>query len=231
MDTRHAPPPGTVVVWSDLTCPWAHVAVARLHRVREELGLGDDVRLDHRAVPLELLNRRPTPKPLLDAERPVAAALEPGAGWRPWDRPDWQHPVTALPALEAVQAAKQQSLRAGEALDLALRRAFFGESRCISLRSVVLDVAEACAEVDAAALAAALDDGRCRAALMEMAAEAASDRVKGSPHLFLPDGTDAHNPGVRLREAEHEHAAPVVESDDPGVYGDLLRRVALPAGA
>ncbi len=27
------------VVWSDITCPWAHAAVARLHRYRAKLGL------------------------------------------------------------------------------------------------------------------------------------------------------------------------------------------------
>ena len=226
------PPPGTIVVWSDLTCPWAHVAVARLHRARAESGLVDDVRLDHRAFPLELLNGRPTPKLILDAEIPVAGALEPGAGWQMWQRPPWQYPGTVLLALEAVQAAKEQSLRAAEALDRDLRVAFFGQSRPISMRDVVLDVAERCAEVDEGVLAKALVDGSARRALMDQADEAAGPGVKGSPHLFLPDGTDVHNPGVELHwTGEKGRGFPVVDADDPAVYRDLVSRAALPAGA
>lgn len=226
------PPPGTIVVWSDLACPWSHVAVARLHRVRAELGLVDDVVLEHRAFPLEVLNERGTPKSILDAEIPVAGALEPGAGWQMWRRPEWQYPGTVLLALEAVQAAEEQSPRASEALDRALRVALFGRSRPIGLRHVVLDIAESCPEVDAGVLAKALDAGTARRTLMDQAETAAGDGVRGSPHLFLPDGTDVHNPGVELHwEGEKGRGFPVVDSDDPSVYGDLLRRAAVPAGA
>lgn len=221
------PLPGTIVVWSDVACPWSHVAVARLHRVRAELDLVDDVVLDHRAFPLELVNERPTPKPTLDAEIRVTGGMEPGAGWLPWTRPEWEYPGTVLLALEAVQAAKEQSLRASEALDRALRVAFFGEGRSISMRHVVLAVAERCAEVGAGVLAKALDDGRARPVVMDQAEQAASAGVKGSPHLFLPDGTGTHNPGVELH---WEDDFPVVDRDDPAVYSDLLRRAATPVG-
>ena len=226
------PPPGTIVVWSDIACPWAHVAVARLHRVRRELGLEADLRLDHRAFPLELINERSTPKLVLDAEMPVAGALEPQAGWRMWQRPAWEYPGTVLLALEAVQAAKEQSLEASDALDRALRVAMFGDSRCIFLRSEILSVAEECAAVDAGVLAKAIDDGRARRALMDQAVEAAGTTVQGSPHLFLPDGTDVHNPGVELHwEGKKGRGFPVVDADDPSVYDDIVRRSVLPAGA
>ncbi len=218
------PPPGTIVVWSDLACPWSHVAVARLHRVRDELGLRDQVRFDHHAFPLELVNERPTPKPVLEAEISALADLEPEAGWQPWQGDDWTYPVTTLPALEAVQAAKEQSPEASEALDLALRRALFGESRCISLRSVILAVAAENDGVDADALAEALDEGRARRAVMDDFAEAKGDTVQGSPHLFLPGGKDVHNPGIEMHwEGEKEEGALVVEWDRPEVYADLLR--------
>ena len=223
------PAPGTIVVWSDLACPWAHVAVARLHRARARLRLTGRVGFDHRAFPLEEVNRRPTPKLVLDAEVPVAAAMEPEAGWQTWQEREWAYPVTTLLALEAVQAAKEQSLEASEALDRALRVALFAQSRCISLRSVVLDVAAECGAVDVEVLAKALDEGRARRAVMDQAEEAAGDAVQGSPHLFLPDGSDAHNPGVALRwEGEKGKGFPVVEADDPSVYTDLLVRAARP---
>ncbi|MDP9388854.1 MAG: DsbA family protein [Actinomycetota bacterium] len=225
------PPPGTVVVWSDLACPWAHVAIARFRRMRDELGLAGDVRLDHRAFPLEVINRRPTPKLVLDAEVPVAGALEPAAGWQMWRARESAYPGTVLLALEAVQAAKEQSLEASEALDAALRRALFAESRCISLRSVVLDVAGECEAVDAGVLAKTLDDGRARRTLMDQAEEAAGAGIQGSPHFFLPDGTDVHNPGVRFHwEGEKGRGFPVVDADDPSVYEDMLRRTVLPVG-
>lgn len=218
---------GTIVVWSDIACPWSHVAVARLHRLRSELGLEGRVDFDHRAFPLELVNARPTPKTILDAEIPVAGRLEPAAGWQMWQRPEWTYAVTTLPALEAVQAAKEKSLAASADLDRALRVAFFAQSRCISLRSVILDVAAECPTVDADALADALDAGRARRAVMDQFEVATTDAVQGSPHLFLSDGTNAHNPGVDMHwEGEQGVGFPVVESDDPSVYVDLLRGAA-----
>ena len=186
--------PDTVVVWSDIGCPWAHAAVSRLHRVRRELGLDSKVRLDHRAFPLELFNARPTPKPTLDEEIVEVGALEPEAGWQPWRRPDHEWPVTTLPALEAVQAAKEQGSVASDELDRALRRAFFADSRCISLRSVILDVAASCAAVEVESLRDALDAGRARRTVIDHFETAEDAGVKGSPHIFLPDGSDAHNP-------------------------------------
>jgi predicted DsbA family dithiol-disulfide isomerase len=219
--------PGTIAVFADLGCPWSHLAVHRLLATRHAMGLDAEVVLDHRPFALELANE-PTPRRTLDAEIPVLGGLDPAAGWQMWQAGDSTWPVTMLLPMEAVQAAKEQGLRAGEQLDRALRVAFFGESRCISLRSVVLDVASRCAAVDADRLAAALDDGRARRALVEghRAAEAAEE-VDGSPHLFLPDGTNAHNPGIEMHwEGEQGHGFPVVTKDDPSVYGDLLLQAA-----
>ena len=148
-------PPGTIVIWSDVACPWAHLAVYRLHQARRALDLEGAVRFDHRAFVLEVANSRATPRRILDAEIPVAGALDPGAGWQMWQDDPSHWPVTVLPALEAVQAAKEQDLAAAEELDRALRVAFFGESRCISLRSVILEVAGGCGSVDPDRLRAA----------------------------------------------------------------------------
>ena len=220
--------PGTIVVYSDIGCPWSHLAVDRLLATRADMGLEGEVVLDHRAFVLELANAEPTPKRVLDAEIPVLGALDPKAGWQMWQGDDWTWPGTMLPAMEAVQAAKEQGLRAGEQLDRALRRAFFGESRPISLRHVILDVAEGCPGVDAERLADALDDGRARKAVIDQHRLAeADDDVSGSPHLFLPDGTACHNPGIDMHwEGEQGQGFPVVTSDDPSIYGDLLVRAA-----
>jgi predicted DsbA family dithiol-disulfide isomerase len=218
--------PGTIVVYGDIGCPWAHVAVYRLHATRARLGLDDEVRLDVRAFPLELINEQPTPKLILDAEIPVAGALEPAAGWQVWQRQTYEWPVTTLPALEAVEAAKEQGLRASETLDRALRVALFGQSRTISMRHEILAVADE-AGLDVAALKDAMIHGGARAAIEQQLAVSLSPAVRGSPHLFLPDGTDVHNPGVTLHwEGDYQAGFPVVDADDPSVYEDLVKRAA-----
>ncbi|MEP7082926.1 MAG: DsbA family protein [Chloroflexota bacterium] len=219
--------PGTIAVWSDLHCPWSHVAVWRLWDARRRLGLEDRVRFDHRVFPLELFNNEPTPYRTIVAEIPACGPLAPRAGWQVWQAPLTDWPVTTLLPMEAVQAAKEQSLAASEELDRALRAAFFGESRCISLRHVILEVASGCDGVRVAALADALDSGRARRTILDDWRTAGRDGVRGSPHLFLPDGTDAHNPGITFHwEGDHGIGFPVIDADEPAIYEELLHRAA-----
>jgi predicted DsbA family dithiol-disulfide isomerase len=219
-------PAGTLVVYSDIGCPWAHAAVHRLHEARARLGLADAVRFDHRAFPLELVNGRPTPKLTLDSEIPVAGGLEPDAGWQLWLGPLHEYPVSTLPALEAVQAAKDQGPAASERLDRGLRRAFFAESRCITMGHVILEVA-AEEHLDVDALGAALETGSARAAVHQQCRAADGEQVKGSPHVFAP-GCHQHNPGVQMHwEGEHDGAGfPVVDADDPTAADRLLQAAA-----
>lgn len=79
--------PGTIVVFADIGCPWAHAAIYRLQLFREKAGLTEAIHFDIRAFPLELFNRQPTPKLILDAETSCVGAMEPGAGWQMWQRP------------------------------------------------------------------------------------------------------------------------------------------------
>jgi predicted DsbA family dithiol-disulfide isomerase len=241
-----APPvaPGTIQVWSDLLCPFAHVAVHRLRRARERLGL--PVRLDHHAFPLELFNG-PHPRRGTDTEAVGLGQVAPEAGFRVWTAADDLYPHTVLLAAEAVLAAKAQSAAAAEALDVALRRAFWLESRSVGHRQVILDIAAEAAEtaetaeaadttdpgarLDVAALADALDSGRHRRELMADFAVARTDAIPGSPTLRLPDGTTVTNPGVTVHwEGPWAAGYPVVDADDAAVYDDLLRRAARPVG-
>lgn len=220
--------PGHIVIWSDIGCPWSHLAVYRLREARRRLGLDGTVVFEHHPFPLELVNERPTPRRTLASEVPVVGALAPAAGWQVWQAAEWEWPVTTLPALEAVQAAAAQDARAAEELDRALRLAFFAESRCISLRSVILEVASKCDAVNCEALAGSLDDGVARRTVIARFEHAnASDEITGSPHLFLPDGSDAHNPGITMHwEGRPGEGYPVIDHDDPSVHDDLLRRAA-----
>ena len=215
--------PNTIAVWSDLGCPWSHAVVWRLHDARRRLGAEGRVRFEHHAFPLELFNNEPTPRPLREAEWEVAARLAPRAGWQAWAGPDHAWPVTMLPPMEAVQAAALQSPSAAGELDRGLRRAFWGESRCISLRHVILEVANECGGVDVGALAEALDDGRARHRILDDWAVARTDEVRGSAHLFAPDGTNGQNPGIVIGWDGH---APTIDRDDPAAIDEFVRLAA-----
>jgi predicted DsbA family dithiol-disulfide isomerase len=233
MNPTAPPAPGTVVVWGDIACPWASLAVHRLHRHRRRLGLEDRVRIDHRAFALELVNERSTPRPVIDAEVAAIGAHEPGLGWQPWQRRLDEYPSTALLALAAVQAAKSEAvggLLASEQLDLRLRRAFYAESRPISLWSEVLAAAADCDAVDADALVEVMRSGTGLAAVLDQAEAAGrDDRIKGSPHLFTPDGADQHNPGLQVHWTKGQGKGfPVIEKDEPEVYDELVRAAAGP---
>src|SRR3954447_1862026 len=216
--------PGTVALYTDMVCAWSTVALHRFYAARSRLGMDDDLRVDLRLFLLEDVNRFAIPERMLDAEIPVVGELEPTLGMTPWQAERSAWPVTSLPANEAVHAAAMQSPAAAEQLDMALRLGFFRGSRCISMLHEVADVARGCHAVDAAAVAAALDDGRARGPMM---ADYRSHRddVQGSPHFFLADGSEEHNPGVAMHPDE-AGGSPVVDSDAPTVYDDLVRRAA-----
>ncbi|WP_434444183.1 DsbA family oxidoreductase [Lentzea sp. E54] len=217
---------GTIVIYTDIACAWSTVAIVRLLRTRADLGLDEQVYLDHRCFLLEDVNSFAIPKKFLDAEIPVVGALEPELGWKNWQGDPSEWPVTTAPANEAVHAAKLQSAQAAEELDMALRVALFRDSRCISLRHEIVDVAQGCPHVDATELGEALDDGRARGSMMRDY-RTHRDAVQGSPHLFFADGYDVHNPGIELHwEGEQGAGYPVVDSDDPTVFEHLLRRAA-----
>jgi predicted DsbA family dithiol-disulfide isomerase len=211
--------PGTLVVFRDLGCPWAHLCLERLWSARARLGLEGAVTCELRAFPLELFNERPTPKPTLDAEIALLSAHAPEAGQRPWSAPDHHWPVTMLPALEAVAAAALSSRSGAEQLDRALRLAFYRDHQTICLRHVILEAARTCPDVRLDAFVEAFDSGAGRRAVMADFELARSDAVRGSPHVFAPGGYDLHNPGIELH---WEGKTPVIDRDDPDVYERLL---------
>jgi predicted DsbA family dithiol-disulfide isomerase len=214
----------TIEFWSDLLCPFAYVGLLRLRRARARLGL--EIAIEHHTFPLELFNG-PHPRRGTDTEAVALGRIEPEAGFRVWTDADDRYPHTVLLAAEAVHAASAQGLAAGEELDIALRRAFWTQSRSISHRQVVLDVARTVPQVDVDELAAALDDGRHRRRVMADFAVASTDAIPASPTLRLPDGTTVTNPGIEVHwQGPWAEGFPVVDADDPGVYDELLKRAA-----
>jgi predicted DsbA family dithiol-disulfide isomerase len=225
--SRPAAASGTIQIWSDLLCPFAHVAIHRLVVARARLELVDQVKLDHHTFPLELFNG-PHSRPGTDSEAVGLGMIEPEAGFRLWTAADWLYPNTVLLANEAVAAAKARGLGPAEDLDRALRRAFWVESRAIGHRNVILEVAAETGTVDVDALTEALDSGRHRADVMTDYAIARTDDVNGSPHLFAPDGTDLHNPGITVHwEGPWASGFPVVDEHSADWADDLLKKAAV----
>ena len=62
---------------------------------------------------------------------------------------------------------------------------------------------------------------------MALCQQAQAGEVKGSPHLFLADGTDAPNPGIELHwHGRHGHGFPIVDREDPSMYDRLVKTAA-----
>ena len=224
--TRPEPQADTIQVWSDLLCPFTHVAIHRVMAARDKLGLTGKVRIDHHTFPLELFNG-PHPRPGTDSEAVGLGQIEPDAGFRLWTGPEWEYPSTVLLAAEAVHAAKAQGLGPSEDLDRALRFAFWTHSRSISHRSVILEVAKETGTVDVDALAEALDSGKHRADVMSDYTIAQSDEVSGSPHLFLADGYSVANPGITVHwQGDWAKGFPVVDAHDSEWATELVTRAA-----
>jgi predicted DsbA family dithiol-disulfide isomerase len=227
-DDRLPASPDVMVIYSDLHCSFAHLAIHKLHQARHALGLGGRLWFEHRAFPLELFNEKVNSLRGVNSEASVIGALCPEAGWQLWQAPDWEYPVTTLPPMEAVQTAARQSLAAAEELDRGLRRAFWLQSRTISTRHVIRQVAAECPSVDLDRLTADLDAGVARQSLFTHFAQARDGRVNCSPHVFLHDGTNMANPGVSRRWINGTFGVgfPVVDAYDDSVYESLLTHAA-----
>jgi predicted DsbA family dithiol-disulfide isomerase len=126
-------------MYADLTCPFAYMVHHRWRQLRDEYR--DRVVIVHKSLALEYVNKRPTPKPALDLEEPILFAPAPEVPYQPWHALASEWPVTIWPAFEAVKCAERQGLTESDDLAWAIRTAFFVDSRCISMRHVLIDLA------------------------------------------------------------------------------------------
>jgi predicted DsbA family dithiol-disulfide isomerase len=202
--------------WSDIHCPWSHVASIRLRRALAVLDT--QARVHWRCWPLEVINRRGTPRAIVESERPVLAQLEPDA-FAPWQRPDY--PDTFLPAMAMLKCAALQGPAAEDRYDAALRYGFFRDGRNVALVHELLDLAQE-AGIDAGRLEADFWAGHGWPAVWKDYQDSRERPIQGSPHLFVV-GTDlhVHNPGVRKHFSERK--IPIIDADDPQFLERWLR--------
>ena len=92
--------PVTIALYSDVHCPYAYVTAYRLRQLRAEYR--GRVVISYKSLALEYVNRRSTPKPILDNETPILMLEEPEIPYQPWHAPLSEWPVTMWPAFEAV---------------------------------------------------------------------------------------------------------------------------------
>ena len=196
--------PVVVEFWGDLSCPFAYLAHYRFRRVLPEYG--GRVVLAHKCLALEYVNREPTPKPTLDLETPFLVLAEPGLPFRPWSAPASEWPVTLWPAFEAVKCAEDQGAELAEELAWRIRVAFFADNRCVSMRHVLLELAEA-AGLDRARFEDDFDAGVTKRRVIEEA-RSGWERLAlpGSPTVVLPDGTRLDGGALGLPNVELDQA-------------------------
>jgi predicted DsbA family dithiol-disulfide isomerase len=193
-----------IAMYADLSCPFAYLVHHRWRRLRETYR--DRVVIVHKSLALEYVNNEPTPKPALDIEEPLLFGPDRDVPYQPWHALGSEWPVTIWPAFEAVKCAERQGLTAADDLAWAIRTAFFVDSRCISMRHVLIDLAQA-AGLDQERFTADFDSGQTKPLVIEEARNGWEKlKVPGSPTFVLPSGeqiSDFALPDLDLDEARH----------------------------
>lgn len=145
-----------------------------------------------RPFPLEVAGGEPAPRDILEQEWWLAAIQEPAARFAPYQGDDW--PTTTLPAFDAVWCAARQDEDLAHTYDLRIREAFFAESRNISRRDVLMELAEE-AGLDMGAFVRDFDSGAARTAVLDECRIGREQyHVRGTPTLMLPNGAKLRAP-------------------------------------
>jgi predicted DsbA family dithiol-disulfide isomerase len=214
--------PGVITIYSDVVCPWAHLALYRLRDALDRNGATGTVPIEHRAFPLEVLDGRPTPREAFDRAVDMGRSIAPDAGWEHWDAPEWAFPPSSLLALEAVQAAASQNPAHADLVDHATRLAFWVRHECIAAMPVVLEILRRTDGVDFDGAAAEFWSGRPRATIRHHVDAAATAAVPASPHLVVRGLDDARswtNPGITTNGPAERFD---IAADEPAVFDDIV---------
>lgn len=203
--------PTVIAMYADLACPYAYVSAYRLRKLRHKIA--GSVAIAHKSLALEYVNREPIPKALLEAELPALVREEPGIPYQPWQRPASEWPVTMWPAFEAVKCAERQSLELADELDWALRVAFFAQSRCLSLRHVLFEIAQSVG-MEMGRFAEDFDRGVMKYQVLVETQEGWERlHVAGSPTFVLPSGRQISDIGLPevVVDPDHPERTPVIK--------------------
>lgn len=201
------PAPTTIALYSDVHCPYAYLTAYRLRQLRDIYH--GTVTISYQSLALEYVNRRPTPKPILDNETPILMLEEPEIPYQPWHAPLSEWPVTMWPAFEAIKCAERQGPEAAAELDWAIRTAFFAESQCISMRHVLFALADRVG-LDMPRFADDFDSGATKRQVFQEAQMGWEQlKVEGSPTFVLPSGEQISYLALPKVTLDEQHACVV----------------------
>jgi predicted DsbA family dithiol-disulfide isomerase len=195
--------PVRIAMYSDVHCPYAYLSAYRVRQIRNEYE--GRVVVEYKSLALEYINKQSTPKHILDSETPFLMREEPDIPYRPWHRPESEWPVTMWPAFEAIKCAERQGWELASDLDWAIRTAFFADSRCISMRYVLFELAES-AGLNMQQFSNDFDHGVAKhLVLQEAQAGWEQLKVQGSPTFVLPSGKHFFIPGLPKVELDKDN--------------------------
>ncbi|MGD9710987.1 MAG: DsbA family protein [Thermomicrobiales bacterium] len=191
-----------IQMFSDLTCPFAYLVHATWRNLSPHFE--GRIQLAHRSLPLEYINRAPTPKAAIESELPYLFGGEPDIPHAPWGSPESNWPVTVMPAFEAVKCAELQSGALADELAWVIRVGFFAHSRCISMRHVLLDLASGTG-LNMERFTADFDSGVGKQQVIDEARLGWEEiQVPGSPTWVMPDGTLVSDFGLAQIELDED---------------------------
>lgn len=174
-----------LVLFHDVLCSWCLIADARL-RWLKKYELQDQVVLRYKAFPTRHRDSVPTPREIKTLSRHYARVAKTNEGWGivpdVWAGGD--PPLSTIPPLVALEAARRQGLEARDRLWHKVRRAAFWDGINVARRDVLIELAER-AELDLEQFLAALDDPRTEQLVLAEHGEAEARKISGVPALLL----------------------------------------------
>ncbi len=128
-----------IEIYADVVCPFAYVGLTRLMEKRASLGR-DDVHLQIRSWPLELVNNEPVEGIFIGHEiDEIAPQIAPDlfTGFRAAN-----FPASSMPSLALTAAAYDLDDQTGEKVAMAVRRALFENGQDVADTAVLQAIAE-----------------------------------------------------------------------------------------
>jgi predicted DsbA family dithiol-disulfide isomerase len=174
-----------LVLFHDVLCSWCLIADARL-RWLQRYELHDQVVIRYMAFPTRHRDTVPTPREIKTLARHYTRVAKTNEGWGivpdVWSGGD--PPLSTIPPLVALEAARRQGVEARDRLWQKLRRAAFWDGINVARRDVLIELAER-AELDVDRFLDALEDPATEHRVMAEHDDAETRKINGVPALVL----------------------------------------------
>jgi predicted DsbA family dithiol-disulfide isomerase len=174
-----------LVLFHDVLCSWCLLADSRL-RWLQKYELGDQVILRYKAFPTRHRDSVPTPREIKTLARHYTRVAKTNEGWGivpdVWSGGD--PPLSTIPPLVALEAARRQGLELRDRFWQTMRRAAFWDGINVARRDVLIELAER-AGLDLGKFLGVVDDPRTEQLVLAEHEEAETRKISGVPALIL----------------------------------------------